>query len=114
MTNLVINLENFPQLELLMKKENMSALSLFMFLVQNMNGNNEYSASFESIAEKLNSSSYTVLKASKILREHKVILIEKTGVTNRYLISSEIVRKIKILHEERMNKNDNRRSNCNS
>lgn len=95
MTNLVINLENFPQLNQLVKKENMSALSLFMFLVQNMDGNNEYSASFEAIAEKLNSSSYTLLKASKILRKQKLILVEKTGVTNRYLISSEIVRKMK-------------------
>ncbi len=94
MVNLVINLENFQQLNHLMEKEYMPALSLFMFLAQNMDGNNEYSASFEYIAEKLNCSSSTILKSVKILRKYKIILVEKTGRTNHYIISSDIVRKV--------------------
>lgn len=71
-------------------KENSSALSVFMFISQNMDGNNALCISMKALEEALELSRSTLSRAVKYLKEKGWLCILKTGTSNVYIINPDI------------------------
>ena len=71
-------------------KDNPNALSVFMFISQNMDGNNALCVSMKALEEALNLSRSTLSRAVKYLKEKGWLCVLKTGTSNVYIINPEI------------------------
>lgn len=74
----------------MLSKENSNALTVFMFISQNMDGNNALCISMKALEEALNLSRSTLSRAVKYLKEKGWLCILKTGTSNVYIINPEI------------------------
>ncbi len=70
--------------------EKPSALSVFMFISQNMDGNNALCVSMKALEEALGLSRSTLSRAVNYLEEKGWLCILKTGTSNVYIINPEI------------------------
>lgn len=68
-----------------------SANKLFWFIAQNMDGYNALIASYALFQEALDMSRPTVARGIKILREKGLLYVQKSGTSNVYLLSPNIV-----------------------
>lgn len=73
-----------------LSKENPNALSVFMFISQNMDGNNALCISMKAMEEALELSRSTLSRAVKHLKEKGWLCVLKTGTSNVYIINPEI------------------------
>lgn len=71
-------------------KENANALSLFLFLIQQMDQENTLIVSMTTLSEIFNVSRVTIDKRVRVLKEHNFINVYKSGNTNVYAINAEI------------------------
>lgn len=70
--------------------DNPRALSVFMFISQNMDGNNALCISMKALEEALSFSRTSLWRAIKFLEEKGWLCILKTGTSNVYIINPEI------------------------
>lgn len=70
--------------------EKPSALSVFMFISQNMDGNNALCISMKALEEALGLSRSTLSRAVKYLEKKGWLCILKTGTSNVYIINPDI------------------------
>ena len=67
------------------------ALDLFLFLMSNMDKYNAVTCSYRVLQEQLGKSQATIARAIKYLKENHMIYVYKSGSTNVYVNSPEIV-----------------------
>lgn len=70
--------------------ENSSAFTLFMFISQQMDGNNALCISMKALEEALELSRSTLSRAVRHLKEKGWLCVLKTGTSNLYIINPEI------------------------
>ena len=80
---------SFPFVRKLMK-DNPTACNVFMFLVENMEGDNAIIVSQQAMSEILGYGRTTLWNAVKYLQEHKYIAIIKSGTANVYCVNADI------------------------
>lgn len=71
-------------------KENPTALTVFLFISQNMDGNNALCVSMKALEEALELSRSTLSRAVKHLKDKGWMCVLKTGTSNVYIINPEI------------------------
>lgn len=71
-------------------KENPTALTVFLFISQNMDGNNALCISMKALEEALELSRSTLSRAVKHLKDKGWMCVLKTGTSNVYVINPEI------------------------
>lgn len=71
-------------------KENPNALSVFMFISQNMDGNNALCISMKALEEALELSRSTLSRAVRYLKDKGWLCVLKTGTSNVYIINPDI------------------------
>ena len=81
---------SFPFVRKLMK-ENPTACNVFMFLVENMEGDNALVVSQQAMCEVLGLARRTVQYAISYLQENKYIAVLKSGPSNVYCVNADIV-----------------------
>lgn len=69
-----------------------SAFEVFMFIIKNMDANNAFVVSMETLKEALVFTRSDLNKAIKYLEENKWLRIRKQGTSNVYTINPEIAR----------------------
>lgn len=69
-----------------------SAFEVFMFIIKNMDANNAFVVSMETLEEALVFTRSDLNKAIKYLEENKWLRIRKQGTSNVYTINPEIAR----------------------
>lgn len=74
----------------LLGKQNPNALTLFLFISQNMDGNNALCISMKALQEALSLSRSTLSRAVKYLKDKGWLCVLKTGTSNVYIINPEI------------------------
>lgn len=72
-------------------KENGKAYDLFMFLIKHMDGSNALCVSTAVLAELMETSTRTIMRAVKYLKEKGWLCVLKSGTTNVYIVNPEIV-----------------------
>lgn len=72
-------------------QENPTALSVLLFLIENMNKMNAIVASYAVIQEVLGMSKPTVTRSIKYLKEKGFIAIYKSGSSNVYVVNNDLV-----------------------
>lgn len=72
-------------------QENPTALSVLLFLIENMNKMNAIVASYSVIQEVLGMSKPTVTRSIKYLKEKGFIAIYKSGSSNVYVVNNDLV-----------------------
>lgn len=71
-------------------KESPTAFTVFMFISQNMDGNNALCISMKAMEEALDLSRSTLSRAVKCLKEKGWLCVLKTGTSNVYIINPDI------------------------
>lgn len=71
-------------------KESSTAFTVFMFISQNMDGNNALCISMKALEEALGLSRSTLSRAVKCLKEKGWLCVLKTGTSNVYIINPDI------------------------
>lgn len=73
-----------------MAGENYTAYKLFQFLCKNMDGTNALVVSMTALSEIMNSSTKTIQRAVKYLKENGWVCVMKSGTSNVYIVNPNV------------------------